>query len=123
MNQLPSKIFVVFTIYITTFISTAFALGQPRYIESNSHPGSFTIAKPDAVTPIYVDGDDYAGVVRAAGDLKEDIKRVTGQTPLITNDQKYSGAGVILIGTIGKSHIIDGLIRDKKINVSSIFGK
>jgi len=46
---------------------------------------------------------------------------VTGQTPIITNQP--AGSGVIIIGTIGRSHILDGLIRDKKINVSAISGK
>ena len=118
-----TKVLVVFSLYLATFIPRAFGLGQPRYVEGISHPGSFTIAKPGAVTALCVGGEDYAGVVRATRDLQADIRRVTAQSPAISKDPKGSESGVILIGTIGKSHLIDGLIRDKKINVSSISGK
>ncbi len=117
------KLLVVFSLYIAVLTPPVLSLGQPRYVENTSHPGSFAIAKSGAVTSLCVDGEDYSGVVRAVGDLKEDINRVTGQTPLVIKDPKDNGSGVILIGTIGKSHMIDGLIRDKKINVSAISGK
>ena len=113
------KLLVVLSVAVTA----AFGLGQQRYVETTSHPGSFTVAKIGAVTSLCVDGEDYAGVVRAVGDLRSDIRRVTAQFPTITNDPKDNESGVILIGTIGKSHLIDGLIRDKKINVSAISGK
>lgn len=118
-----SKVLVVFTLYLATFIPRAFGLGQPRYMESTSHPGSFTIAKLGGVATLCVDGEDYSGVVRATRDLQADIRRVTAQLPPITKDPKNNEIGVILIGTIGRSHLIDGLIRDKKINVSVISGK
>jgi hypothetical protein len=118
-----AKAFVLLIFYFAALASHGFALGQPRYVENNSHPGYFTIAKPSAVTSLYVDGEEYSGVVRAAADLKEDINRVTGQTAIINKDPKDAGLGVILIGTIGKSRIIDGMIRDKKIDVSAISGK
>src|ERR1051326_8681865 len=110
------KLLVVFSLHVAALTPCAFSLGQPRYVEGTSHPGSFTIAKSSAVTSLCVDGEDYPGVVRAVGDLKEDINRVTGQTPLVIKGPKDNGSGVILIGTIGKRPLIDGLIRDKKIN-------
>ena len=118
-----SKVLVVFSLYLANFMPRAFGLGQTRYVEGTFHPGSFTIAKPGGVTALCVDGEDYAGVVRATGDLKADIRRTTGQSPQISKDPKDNEIGVILIGTIGKSHLIDGLIHDKKINVSAIYGK
>ena len=118
-----SNFVVVLSLYLGTFPPSAFGLGQPHYVDTTSHPGSFTIAKPGAVVTLCVDGEDYPGVVRATADLKADIRRVTAQSPMISKAPKGSESGVILIGTIGKSHLIDGLIRDKKINVSAISGK
>src|SRR5205085_11339046 len=117
------KILVVFSFYLAAFVPQAVGLGQPRYVEAISRPGSFTIAKPGTVTSLCVDEEDHAGVVRAIEDLKADIRRVTGQSPVICKELKSSTSGVILIGTIGKSHLIDGLIRNKKINVTVISGK
>jgi hypothetical protein len=101
----------------------AFGLGQPRYVEESFRTGSFTIAKSSSVASLCVDSDDYPGVVRAVGDLKEDLYRVTSLTPAIDNDPKDSGPNVILIGTVGKSRIIDQLVRANKINAAAISGK
>jgi hypothetical protein len=74
-------------------------------------------------TPVYVDAGDYAGVVRTAADLRQDIARVTGITPAaVRNPQQLNGAAIIT-GTIGKSPIVDRLIRDKKIDAGPIAGK
>ena len=75
------------------------------------------------VADLYVDTNDFAGVVRAAGDLQADIARVTGLSPAIVHEEKNLGKNVIIVGTIGKSEIIDRLIREKKIDVSGIAGK
>src|SRR5271165_6584922 len=101
---------------------SAFGLGQQRYVEASPQPGSFAIVRGGVASSLYVDASDYAGVIRAAGDLRNDIAVVTGVTPTITRS-KGVGSQAILIGTIGKSPLIDNLIRDGKINVASIAGK
>ena len=101
----------------------AFGLGQPRYVETSPRPGSFAIVNRGQASAVFVDSGDYAGVVRAAGDLQKDIALVTGATPAIAHNKANLGSEVILIGTIGKSPIIDGLIRSRKVNVSAIAGK
>jgi hypothetical protein len=103
------------------------ALGQERLVETVRHPNSFVIAQQESLATIYVDANDHAGVVRAAGDLQADLARVVGRRPTTINTEAALGtsasANVILIGTIGKSGVIDQLIRDKKIDVSAITGK
>jgi len=102
---------------------SAFALGQPQYVETQRSDGCFAICADETVAAISVDADDWPGVVRAAGDLRSDISRVTGKTPATLSGKNISGANVILVGTIGKSEIIDRLVREKKIDVSPIAGK
>jgi hypothetical protein len=101
----------------------AFALGQPQYVETTPDPGSFRLVHQGAAANLYVDPSDYAGVVRAAHDLQADILRVTDRNALLTNDEKSLSEDAVLIGTIGKSRIIDGLIRERKIDLSQIEGK
>jgi hypothetical protein len=101
----------------------AFALGQPQYVETTPDPGSFRLVHQGAAANLYVDPSDYAGVVRAAHDLQADILRVTDRNALLTNDEKSLSENAVLIGTIGKSRIIDGLIRERKIDLSQIEGK
>ena len=107
------------------FSSTLHALtiGEERYVDSAYHAGDFRMVSQNVAAPLVVDSKDYAGVVRAVGDLQKDIERVTDRTPEITHFGKSPGANVIIIGTIGKSELIDRLIRERKIDVTQIAGK
>ena len=99
------------------------ALGQPQYVETTPDLNSFRLVHQKAAAKLYVDGGDYPGVVRAARDLQADILRVSGCNALLNEDGKSLNGDVVLIGTIGKSKIIDRLIRERKIDVSHIEGK
>src|ERR1035437_2960595 len=68
-----------------TFPHHGFALGQVQYVENVSHPGGFPMVQENVPAAIYVDTNDYAGVVRAAGDLQADVARVTGCPATITH--------------------------------------
>ncbi|WP_330290569.1 glycosyl hydrolase 115 family protein [Streptomyces sp. NBC_00576] len=68
--------------------------------------------------PVVVSAEDHPGVVRVAGDLRDDIERVTGVRPAATVARE-----VILVGTIGRSPLIDGLIRAGKLDVTGIAGR
>jgi hypothetical protein len=105
------------------FTSASLAIGQRQYVSFTPHAGDFAIAKRKSLASIYVDPDDHAGVIRAVGDLQQDIARVTGRTPRILNSSRELGADSIIVGTVGKSAIVDELIAEKKIDVSEIRGK
>ncbi|HVU09072.1 MAG TPA: glycosyl hydrolase 115 family protein [Verrucomicrobiae bacterium] len=101
------------------FVRSGFALGQTQYVETNFNAGDFPIFQKSAAE-IYVDTNDFAGVLIAANNLQTDIARVTGHAPEISHNQRISGKNIIIIGTIGQSKIIDQLIAEKKIDVSEI---
>jgi len=100
----------------------ALALGEPNYIETKASPGSFPLVA-DTVASFMADTNDWAGVIRAANDLRTDVNRVTGRSPAITDVLKDAGKNVVIIGTLGKSEFIRQLVRDKKVDVSAIEGK
>ncbi len=68
------------------------------------------------------DDADFKGVIRAVYDLQKDIAAVTGDTPEIMKG-KNSAQYEIVIGTLGKSKLIDRLVDKGKLNVSGIKGK
>ena len=103
-------------LFLLAAAHAAFAIGQPRYVETAATPGSFPLAQAS----IYVDSADWPGVIRAAKDLQADIARVTGRTPALAAN---AAGTVIIAGTIGKSPTIDGLIRDGKLDVAGVAGK
>ena len=82
----------------------------------------FCIAKDGKAATIVVDEQDWKGVVRAANNLGDDVRKVTGTASPVVSDIT-SGNGCILVGTIGKSRHIDQLIKQKKLDVKKIKGK
>ncbi len=100
-----------------------FAVGQRQYVSTVSGTGSFPIAQSNKVASIYVDSRDWPGVVRAAGDLQSDIARVTSLKPAVVHEADILSGDVIIIGTAGKSRIIDKLAAEGKIDIGRIRGQ
>lgn len=97
-----------------------FAAGANPFVTKIYTSGSFPISKQGKVSSILVSKNDWPGVIRAAKNLQTDIEKVTGNKPDFRED-KASGM-TIIIGTIGKSEIINQLVRENKINVAGIAG-
>lgn len=104
------------------FASPVFGLGGTGYVQFEPAAGSFPIVDNSA-TPILIASNDWPGVVRAGNDLAKDIQRVTGVTPEIRRDNGPGSKNAIIIGTAGRSALIDQLARDRKIDLSDISGK
>lgn len=85
----------------------------------------FCIAKEGKSATIMVDEDDWKGVIRAANDLGDDVRKVTGVASRVDMMSKsdVTTPSSILVGTIGKSRIIDRLIKQKKIDVKKVRGQ
>ena len=115
---------VLWLFLAASFPANLFAIGQPRYVEFTSARGSFALVDANRATPIYVDSSDWPGVIRAVSDLQADIQRVTTRIPQVTRDPgARPSPTMILVGTIGKSALIDQLIRERKVDVTGIVGK
>jgi len=114
---------LLFSLCLLAIPNSGWAIGQDKYVENAASPGSFPLVNGNDAAPLYVEASDWPGVVRAATDLQADINRVTGKTPAITTDGKTLAANAVIIGTIGKSPLIDRLIAEKKIDASAITGK
>ena len=97
--------------------------GAQRYVDSVYHQGDFALVEQGHAVPLRVDANDYAGVVRAVTGLQADMNRVTGGSPSILNEDESLGKSVVIIGTIGRSAVVDRLIHSGKLDVTSIAGK
>ena len=84
----------------------------------------FCIASKDRTATIVVDGNDWKGVLRAANNLGDDVRKVTSVTaPVVESAAVPQQYGAIIAGTIGKSRLIDRLIKQKKIDVKKVRGQ
>ena len=94
-----------------------------QYVLGTARPGSFPLVERHRAAPIVVSANDYPGVVRVIGDLQADIGRVTGVTPAVSVDRVPPRSEPVIIGTIGRSPLIDDLVRFGKLDVAGIAGK
>ncbi|MFW5982147.1 MAG: glycosyl hydrolase 115 family protein [Halanaerobiaceae bacterium] len=83
----------------------------------------FILCEGDNAASIYYELDDFWGVKKAADDLQNDILKVSKQKPELVNSLEDLNNQVVIIGTVGKSKIIDKLVSEGKIDVNSIKGK
>jgi hypothetical protein len=77
------------------------------YILHESAQDAFPLVAKGKAASIYVDSADW---------------KVSGVTSQIVEKGTYPSKGALLIGTIGKSKIIDQLIANKELDVSAIKG-
>jgi len=94
------------------------AAAQESYISFNPVENGFSL---NSVT-LFLDAKDYEGVQLVAKDLQTDFERVTGNEPEIST-KKVNAEYPVIIGTLGKSELIDKLVSNNKLDVSDIEGK
>ncbi|GAB3577551.1 hypothetical protein GCM10027345_15460 [Hymenobacter daeguensis] len=82
----------------------------------------FPLAANGRTAPIYASASDWPGVLRAAKDLQADVQRVTKVEPAFSTDRP-AGREVVLIGTLGKSPLIDALVQQQKLDASAVAGR
>lgn len=103
-------------------VDTKYLSNVPQYVQYESAPGAFRLAAGGVAASIIVSGEDWQGVVRAAGDLGQDIGRVTGTAAQVVKADTPR-RGSIIVGTIGKSPLIDGLVKAGRLNVDGVRGQ
>lgn len=82
----------------------------------------FPIVQNSMGVPIFVDAEAYPGVKKIVKLFQTDIEKVAGVTCEINTGSTPQGT-VIIIGTLGKSSLIDELVKNNKINVEDVKGR
>ena len=117
------RIAVFSFLLIAQWPEAANALGEAKYVSRTARAGDFVLAANGDAAPVLVSDNDWPGVLRAADDLRADVKRVTGLNVPAVQHGEPAGSEVVLIGTIGRSRLIDALVESHKLDVSGIAGK
>lgn len=81
------------------------------------------LVAPGSVADLFVDGGEFKVVRIATECLAADVERVTGKRPLIKDDEKKLSSQAVIVGTIGKSALVDKLIRAGRLDASAVAGK
>ncbi|QIK55455.1 glycosyhydrolase [Dysgonomonas sp. HDW5B] len=112
------KLYLIICLLILVFQTTISASDKEKFVSTQKNASYFPLAVDGRPVSILTDDSDYKGVLRAVNDLKEDFRKVTGNTP-----QQGAAKFALIIGTVGKSATIDKLIQTGKIEAKDLTGK
>jgi hypothetical protein len=101
----------------------ALAIKRDSIIAFSHVTGGFPIVRNGHAIPIYVDSTDWPGVARAAKDLQSDIAKVTRVEPNFHLGKARPTEACLVIGTLGKSDLIDDLVKRGKLDATLIQNK
>ncbi|HET9982036.1 MAG TPA: glycosyl hydrolase 115 family protein [Longimicrobiales bacterium] len=97
--------------------------GGAAYVAARDGPGRFPLAVAGRPAALWVDSADHAGVIRAVGELRADVARVTGAEPALEVGGAPAAGPVVLVGTLGRSALVDRLVREKKLDMGDVAGR
>ena len=113
-------------VYIINMVRTiACAIAALIVQVATAQTARFCMAKDGKAATIVVDKNDWQSVLKAAHDLSDDVRKVTGVKAevAVANSTLSTLHSTLIIGTIGKSKYIDRLVKQKKINVRQVKGQ
>jgi len=115
--------FALLILLITANTVRSQTIGERSYVTGSDGPGYFRLFANGNAAALYVSDTEYPGVVLAVKSLQNDIRSVTKAIPGIITGGRPISKQVVIIGTLGKNPLIDKLVSEKKLNVSTITGK
>ncbi len=122
-NYLRFVMAVLYTVCLAPLFAHAQAPGDKSYISFNKVNGYFPLSANGRVAQIYTGEQEFPGVIRAVKSLQADITAVTKASPMLLSGKMPNSGVVVIVGTIGKTPLIDKLIQQKKLSVNGIAGK
>lgn len=123
------KAMIVLAVLMCGSLTTIAADQKPEkeinfdFVTAKNELASFVLIEKGIPAPIVVNAYDYPGVIKALESFQSDMKMVSGNEPKLLLDVVPQAKQVIVVGTLGKSPLIDQLIKSGKITVDDLKGK
>jgi hypothetical protein len=114
-----ATIFSIFCWLICSF--STLALPGDYLVKGTPAATDFPLVAAKQQADIYIDAADYPGLQRAVKSLQQDIQNVSGRK--LQSGSKSNTTNLVIIGSLGKSALLDQLISQGKLDVSAIAGR
>jgi hypothetical protein len=72
---------------------------------------------------LYADAHDFPGVLRAVRGLRDDLSQVAGASAALSDSAALPSGPLVIVGTLGHSPVIDRLVTQHRLDVSSVQGQ
>lgn len=93
------------------------------WVTADATPGAFPLVQRGQAAALVYSPEDHRVAALAVADLAADVARVTGATPLIFTNASDAKGPVVLVGTLGRSPLVDQLAAGRKIDAGGLAGQ
>ncbi|TDP02264.1 glycosyl hydrolase 115 family protein [Flavobacterium sp. 245] len=121
---LKNKItYIISLLFLIGLSTNSYAINPDKYVVNQASVKNFPLVSKGKTASILVSEDDFSGVLKVAGHLENDIFKVSDLHPKRIKTISEAEDFVVIIGTLGKSEIINQLVKDGKIDANQLQGK
>jgi hypothetical protein len=114
---------LILSLFLLGLSTKSYAINGEKYVVNKASAENFPLASKGKIASVLVSENDFPGVLRVAGHLENDLFKVTDLHPKIISKTSEASDYVVIIGTLGKSEIIDQLVKEGKIDANQLKGK
>jgi len=93
------------------------------WVSDKARPGDFPLVSGGRAADVVYAAEDFKVVAIAAQNFAADVERVTGRKPAVRTDASGQGAPAVLAGTLGRSPLIDGLVKVGRLDATGLRGQ
>lgn len=111
------------TLERVTVVPTEDPFPESSFLSTRKTQGDFPLVENGIPARILVSDSDYPGVVRVAGLFQKDLSRVAGTEAELIVGNDYKSERLVIVGTLGKSALIDRIVKEAVTDVSVLKGK
>ncbi len=115
--------YFVLSLFLIGLSTKSYAINPEKYVVNQASAENFPLVSKGKAASILVSDKDFAGVLKVTEHLENDIFKVSDLHPKRINKISEAKDFVVIIGTLGKSEIIDQLVKKGKIDASQLRGK
>lgn len=115
--------YLILLLFLIGLSTNSYAINPEKYVVNQASSENFPLVSKGKIASILVDDKDYAGVLKVAGHLENDLFKVSDLHPKRIKKISEAEDFIVIIGTLGKSKIIDQLAKQGKIDAKALQGK
>ena len=90
------------------------------WVRDQARPGDFALVRGGRAAAVVYAAEDFKVVAIAAQHFAADVGRVTGRKPAVRTDVSGQEVPVVLVGTLGRSPLIDDLAKAGRLDVNGL---
>ena len=114
---------LILLLFLIGLSTKSYAINPEKYVVNQASAENFPLVSKEKTASILVSKNDFPGVLKVAGHLENDIFQVSDLHAKRINKITEAQDFVVIIGTLGKSEIIDQLVKKGKIDANQLRGK